>query len=89
MPAQGINENSFSGSQAFICKLMDGTTYGNDQAKTCISASFHCELNEINLWTNENVTSKISEPYEVVYMTIHKYGFHMIISDLYKKQSYK
>ena len=70
MPAQGIKENSFSGAQAFICKLMDGATYGHDQAKTCIPASFHCELTEINLWTNKNVTSKIYEPYEVVYMTI-------------------
>lgn len=64
---------------------MDGRIDGHDQAKTCISASFHCELTEINLWTNKNVTSKICEPYEVVYTTIHKYGFHMIISNLYTK----
>jgi len=38
------NENSFRGSQALTCKLVDGRTEGCDQAKTCFSAGFHCEL---------------------------------------------
>jgi hypothetical protein len=42
-------------SQVLVCELMDGRRDGHDKANTRISASFHYELTEINIWNYNNI----------------------------------